>query len=852
MNIKHLRYTFIFTLTVLLAACNSKGYQNLNARYNGYFYADLYLTEVQQEFEDKYIYNFDEVLPIFAPIDSGTVSGNKEKLDDAFKKASEIIEWWSTSDWVDDSYLIIGEIRHLRAQFQFAIETFQYIYQNSKNDDARQKALLSLMRTYMDMGETDLTIEVTQFIDLEPLSDENYIKYKLLQAYFYQQNNDLGRVAEELKKVHKAIPDRDLRTRANYILGQLAQAEGKKQEAFTYFNMALKNNPPYEILFHAKLNQLAVAKYPTQASLEKAYESIEKMLNDSKNLEYQDIIHYTMGHLEQQRNNLPRAITNYQQATQVEQPNVRQQGLAYLRLGEIYYDLPYQKFELASRYYDSAIANLPKDFESYESIEKQQKILKNFVTQRQIIAKNDSLLALAELSDVQLDAFLDKYLRELAIKKEEETKKSMTAGRLSVGGLSSNENFADSPDGSTWYFYNFSAVNQGQLEFQRQWGNRPLEDDWRRSDKNRASLGLAPEEINEPELSPETIEASNPVDDQERAEKTTLLKNIPRSPEQKTAMRKEIQDAYYALGGIYRFDLEQLQASEQTYLTLLEKYPETHHRLETLFALYTLYEISDAAKADIYKQKIIDEFPESLTAKTLINPDYLQEKAERTRALQAEYAKAYQAYEQGDYVLADQVIRNILQTYEDVDFLPTVELLATLLKAKTESIVSYEQSLIDYIDRYPEGDNHDYAAVLLQAVRPAQQEVLGNLKDNFSEDFQQIHLVAISFTIAESQKETLQKELEAYNEANFENSRLAVGYLAFGKSREIGILFVNPFKIKAASERYRELLNEWLSKKEMNGDTNFHTFAISRDNFTLLFQKATLEDYLSFHRTFYR
>lgn len=852
MTIKPLQYLLLPTLVFLLVSCNSKGYQNLNARYNGYYYADLYLTEVHRELEDKYVYNFDDVLPIYAPIDSGTIKGNQEKLDDAFKKASEIIEWWSTSDWVDESYLLIGEIRHLRAQFQFAIETFQYIYQNSKNDDAKQKALLALMRTYMDMGEEDLVLEVTQFIDLEQLSDENYIDYKLMQAYFYQQKNALDRVSEELKKVHKAIPNRDLRTRAHYILGQLAQAEGKKEEAYTYFDMALKNNPPYEILFHAKLNQLAVADYPTQASLDKAYESIEKMLKDGKNIEYQDIIHYTMGVLEQKRSNLPKAITNYQKATQVEQPNSRQQGLTYLRLAEIYYNAPYQKFELASYYYDSTVANLPNDFETYEAIEKQQKMLKNFVTQRQIIAKNDSLLSLAELSEIQLDAFLDKYLRDQAMKKEEAAKKSKAkTNSLSTSKMKA-ENFEDSPDESTWYFYNFNAVSQGLLEFQRQWGNRPLEDNWRRSEKNNATKALSKENVALTEITPEDTAKSTPEDEEKKGEKATLLGSIPKTKEQQEKLHKEIQDAYYALGGIYRFDLEQLQASEQTYLTLLEKYPDTHHRLETLFALYTLFEISDATKATIYKQKIIDEFPESLLAKTLLNPNYLQEKADRTQAVQADYSKAYEAYSKGEYVLADQLIRTILQKYEDVDFLPTVELLATLLKAKTESIVSYEQGLVTYLEKYPEGKNHDYAETLLQAIRPAQEEVLGNLKDNFSEDFQQIHLVAISFTLTKNDKDTLQKELEVYNEANFSNSRLSVGHLAFGKSREVGILFVNPFKIKAASEKYRELLDEWFAKKDMNEDANFHTFAISRDNFTLLFQKDTLEDYLRFHRKFYQ
>ena len=113
----------------------------MNARYNGYFYANQYINEVYQSLEDKYAYNFNDVLKVFPDIDSGTVQGNKEKLDDAFKKTSQTIEWYKTSDWTDDSYVLIGKIRHLRGQFQYAIETFQFVNQTSKEPATRQAAL---------------------------------------------------------------------------------------------------------------------------------------------------------------------------------------------------------------------------------------------------------------------------------------------------------------------------------------------------------------------------------------------------------------------------------------------------------------------------------------------------------------------------------------------------------------------------------------------------------------------------------------------------------------------------------------------------------------------------------------
>ena len=39
-----------------------------------------------------------------------------------------------------------------------------------------------------------------------------------------------------------------------------------------------------------------------------------------------------------------------------------------------------------------------------------------------------------------------------------------------------------------WELYDPALVNTGKIEFKRIWGNRPLEDDWRRSGKQTRAL----------------------------------------------------------------------------------------------------------------------------------------------------------------------------------------------------------------------------------------------------------------------------------------------------------------------------------------------------------------------------
>lgn len=832
--------------------CNSKGYQNINARYNGYFYANQYVDEVYQAVEDQYEYNFNDVLKIFPEIDSSTIQSNEEKLDDAFKKSSQVIEWYSGSDWVDDNYIVIGKIRYLRAQFQYARETFQYVYQHSQDDNAKQQALILLMRTYMDNGDFEQAVEVTDYIKRESLTPENEVDYKLQLAYYHQMQGDDEALRDALNDVHLDIKERDLKARVNFILGQLAEKSGDLNLAMAYYEEAIKGTPPYELLFHTKLKQLGVQDIRTDAQAEKAYKTFDKLLKDGKNFEYQDKIYYAMGQMEQKRGKYKLAIEHYKTGTAVEQPNQRTQGLSYLRIAEIYYNY-YEQYKNASVYYDSTVLKLPKDEENYEAIAQRQEVLQDLVAQLNVIDEKDSLLSLAEMNPVSLDAYLDKYLDEKETKEKAEKAKEKSERNTFAGAnvVQSGDAPSANSDGS-WYFYNQAAVDQGQQEFQRVWGNRPLEDNWRRSQK--ATIGLSnalPEE--EAELPTDEVAAVEEPTAPDRAEeKAALLATIPQTEAEKAQARKEVATAYFELGRIYRFGLERLDLSEESYKTLLSKFPETEHRLDALYALYTLNETADVTAANNYKNTIIADYPDSLIAKLLINPNYLLEKEQRNMELQKVYADAYAAYEAGSYIEADQKIREALNSFEDVDFLPTVELLAAMLKGHTENMFAYEKALKDFSEKYPEGKLHDYAQNLLAAVNPAKDDLVSSPEFEFSEDFKQQHLAAVTFNTANDKESAVRAAVNAFNQENFANERLNIGYLEFDKDRGIGILFISPFKTKAAAQTYNLLLEKALVEQKPQTDTFFHNFAISQDNFSMLFQSKDLERYLEFNKRFYQ
>ncbi len=842
----------LLLISVTIVACNSKGYQNLTARFNGHYYANLRLEEVNQALDDAYTYNYNDILKIYPDIDSSVISSNKAKLDDAFKKASQLVDWHSASDYVDDGYLIAGKIRHLRGEFQEAIQTLQYVYQTSEDENARHAALITLMRTYMDMGDMDLAEQVSGYLEDGVLSAENNADFRLTMAYFHQRQNNLRGIAQNLNEVSDIIKDKDERSRSKFILGQIYQKLGFNSEAFDFYKSSLAGNPPYELTFHAKLNMQQVADFSSSSDVERIRKFYAGLLKDGKNVEYRDKIYYEMGEFEKKRSNFDLALENYLLSVGVESTDQRQQGLSFLRAGQLYYD-HYLNFELAKIYYDSTVAALPKDEPGYEGIVERQEVLTEFVTQLNIIQKNDSLLSLSEMSPIALEGFVENYLvekkrKERAVAKKKKTTQSSTG----IDRVDRSTTITTPEESGTWYFYNSAALDQGEIEFERTWGNRPLEDNWRRSQKDRVQNDRPTNTIpsEDPNQVPEIAEF--PEESGLEAEKATLIASVPKSEEEKEALHLEMQEAYFKLGGVYQFGLNQIERAVGSYQTVVDKYPKSSYRPQSLFALYSIFRETDPNRAESYKSQIIADYPETIMAKTLINPNYLIEKEQRNRELQRIYAGAFYDFEAGNYRRAENTLVTALDTIEDVDFLPNAHLLLAIMKAKTENLFSYEKALNEFIKDYSSGELHDYAQNLLEGINPVKSNIIRRDDFEYSEDFEQLHIVTILYSSDKIDTDSLQAELETFNAFLHPQKKLTLGLLDFDTETSQAVIFINSFTTKELALEYDNSLGNALANFVSIKPGEFDNFVISKDNFNMLFQSKKLEEYRTFYNRFYK
>ena len=167
-----------FTLGQAGGIINS-GYHDLTAHYNGYFIAREKIQEIETGIFNKYQWNYNRTLPIFAPFDTTDSKSLAATLLDCIEKASIAIQRHPESKWQDDAYILVGKARLYGSEFPEAIETFKWINKFGENKDIQHFALSQLIRTFCEAYEFKNAQAVISYLENEKISNENLLLYFL-------------------------------------------------------------------------------------------------------------------------------------------------------------------------------------------------------------------------------------------------------------------------------------------------------------------------------------------------------------------------------------------------------------------------------------------------------------------------------------------------------------------------------------------------------------------------------------------------------------------------------------------------------------------------------------------------
>jgi len=839
-------FTFIFLLGCSPYKNNplSNSYHDLTAHYNAYFIAKEKIKEVEKSIYESQEWNYNKVLPIYPQFDSVKSASLKTEIEDCIQKASISIQRHPGSKWEDDCYILVGKARHYGLEFPDAIETYKYVNTHSENDNARHYALTELIKSFTEFEEYNNAIAVTDHLAKEKLNKDNKRRLFLNSAYLYQKKNDHNKMVNNLVKAEELYHSSD-KARINFIIGQLYHELDFESEAFRYYKKVLKSNPTYELEFYAKLYMAQVTQLAKENDLKKIRKYFRTLLKDPKNKEYQDKIHYELGGFELKNGNLEEAINEYKLSIKSSTNNNRQKGYSYWSLGKIYYD-SIKNYSLAKSYYDSTVNTLPKDEDQYEEIKKRQEILVDFVEQVVTIHKNDSLLHLSTLPEDSLMALAINIIEEKRTKEKEKKEKEKQAAinrARNINDQTGDNIISTAQSGTTWYFNNQSLVSKGINEFTRKWGDRSLEDNWRRSSKSVVNEENPIEaELPISEATGEEVEV--PIEDEAQG----LLAGIPKTEEEKQKLLDEIEVAYFNLGNIYNLRLEEDENAIESFETLLNRFPETIYEPEVLYQLFLLLKKSDPSKSTLYGESLKKKYPDTIFAKLVDNPNYREESFAATEQLRKLYKRLYYSYKGGNYEGIVASADSALRIHPENEFSDNVALLRTLAIGQTEEERAYQYELNEFINNYTESDVLDYAKSLATASENFQQRRYNSGKTKYVAYFDQKHFFVIVYNI----KDNLTTEVPETVDQYLSEKELGLNTGNLVLSEDKSMIFVDSFKNKRQAYKFMlEFTEEADINSKFKGE-KFDIFVITEDNFDLFYKTKDISSYLNFFEKHYK
>lgn len=811
------------------------------------------MDEVENAIEESHENNFNKILKVFSDVDSSTIRSMDTQIEDCIKKSSLAIQRHPNSKWVDDSYILVGKSRYYAADFVNAIETFKYVNTKSEDDNARHEALIWLMRTFIDYNEENNAIAVSDYLKKEDLNRYNMSFLGLTRAYYYQQKEDYDNMMKQLVDIAPGLSRKENVDRIYFIIAQVYQDMGLEAEAYTYYNLCLKSNPRYELYFYARLNIAQVSEMVNEGDIKKIRKYFKKLLRDRKNQEFHDKIYYEMANFELKQGHFDTAINYYKSSVAKSIRNPRQKAYSYLKLGELYYD-HFKNYELAKNYYDSTVAVLPQDDDLYFSVAERQLILESFVEQINTIQLQDSLLNLAEMDTSDLYTYLDQVIEDQNKRAEEELARqkkkenNVTYAQTNIyNPFPDNSNQLTASAGAIWYFYNTSAVSLGQSEFRRIWGDRKLIDDWRRSIKSGSTPFVeesADDLIEQPTDSLLEMVASNNED-----ARTNLLNTIPFSDEAKQSALDKVEIAYYNLGTIYNFDLDEKENAIESFEILLERFPITEYEPEVLYLLYLICKELENEKYIKYGDILIEKYPKTSFAKLVKNPNYKEDSNVASEKLKIYYKEAYELFLIDSLVAAKNLIIEGTQLYPDNSFSDNMKLLEILIWAKTDGLYKYQYELQNFENQFPESDLLDFVNHLLESSKEHQEAMISQKAIQYISYFDQVHFFVILYPSENSLSDQIPKLIDKFNQDNFSEDGLSSGNLIFDDDNSL--LLINEFEDNMTAIAYYTFFNSEESPLNDFSSYKFYNFVISKDNFQILYQSKGLQEYLSFFKKNY-
>ena len=771
-NTFHYALGFVFlTIALILTGCStqkntaqSRWWHAFNAKYNTYYNGTLAYIDGSLEKETGNKDNYTEQIPLYTVSNKNSREIGKANFDRAIEKCEKAIhqhsikrrpewtknrrktakdiEWLSRREYnpfLWKAWMLMGRSQFHQGDFESAAATFSYMSRLYATQPAIYgKARAWLAKCYIEQNWNYDAEDVIRNMLRDSIHWRAQKEWDYTFADYYIHTGNAEQAIPYLRKVISHEMRRKQKAREWYLMGQLQASIGNKKEAYKAFRHVIRQNPPYELAFNARI---AMTEVMAKDNAGKMISRLKRMAASDNNKEYQDQIYYAIGNIHLSRKDTLQAITAYEKGNQKSTRNGIEKGVLLLHLGDLYWTK--EKFSDARRCYGEAIGLLDKDRKDYQQLANRSKVLDELVPYTDAVQLQDSLQQLARMSEKERNAAIDRVIDALKKKEKEERNRKAeeeaeSTLRQDGGNFANNNNFASSnspqknnensantPANGQWYFYSPLTISQGKAQFQKLWGKRDNVDNWQRINKTVVANAAGAEEMTneqrdslaqaaeQEELLKQT--SNSAVNDPHRRE--YYLAQIPFTPEQLAESNKLLEDGLYHAGVIFKDKLDNLPLSQKSLLRLVNNHPDYAHLDDAYYHLYLLYSRERKPKmAQTYLQKLKAEYPESQWTTLLSDPYYAENAKRGVQIEDSLYTLTYQAFRDGEY---DKVERNAQisrNRFPDGANRDKFLFIGGLSKLNDGDIKSCLADLKEVVSKYPDSRLSEMAGMIINGV----------------------------------------------------------------------------------------------------------------------------------------
>lgn len=896
-------YALLLMLVTVATGCStsnntavSRSYQAMVTRYNVYFNGNEAYKRGYQAQEKAKEDNLLEILDLYPISDERVRSTGSSDFDLAIEKSQKAVKLHSISakpkkkngtptesdkafqnkneynPYLWHAWFLMADAQRQKGDFIEAASTYSYISKLYYDEpEIVAESQYKMAQCYSELG---WNYESEELFQRSGETKTSLARRQDYQARFASHLLNQERYEESIPLLESAINRKGVsktqRIREKYLLAQLYKTTGRNDDAYRMFGKVIRMSPPHQIEFYARIQQTETMA--TGGNVRKIMKKLQRMERDPNNKDNLDQIYYAMGNIHLVRGDTATALALYNEGLDKSQKASPEKGILLLTMANLYWDR--KDYPNASRCYSQAVGMIDATHKEYETVKLRSAVLEDLVQCTETVKLQDSLQWLSTLPEDVVYSIIDKVIEDLKkqdqLEEEQRVKKEREAARKGIASeMSITDDDASSAGG--WYFYNAKIVERGRREFAKQWGNRKLEDNWRRSNKTT----LAPVEQIAPD-SPETIQKANAdtlgniiVESLDSIPQETdpykreyYIQQIPYTDEDKLKSDNLISEALLEEGLIYKDRLTEYPDAEKPLMRIINDYPEAQEADKALYNLYLMYSLwGKNTEADNCRARMQESYPESDYTVMICDSDYIDNARYGKHREDSIYAVTYAAFREGDLYTVRHNCEISAGKYPKGQHRAKFMFLDATLDLQEGDTDSFLEKLKEIVTKYPQNEISELAGLIAQGIQngrilqstsfgsiwdrrngTAQESTPDSLLPQFSEDRYEPFIFILAYPEGELEQNQLLFEVARYN---FTNYMMRNFDISFRTEQGIGMMQVGDFlNFDEAYVYSRNLYDDPDMARKLSG---IKVVIITRSNLEILLRHYSFNDYQEFY-----